>query len=397
MEELQRRRINDLQADIRVVLAKAESAEDTADKEFYRRLLLKKEDLLLLQKKLLVLLLEKEKAKEVLLKEKEKAKELILLEKEKAKERILLENEKAKERILLEKEKAKERILLENEKAKERILLENEKAKERILLENEKAKERILLENEKAKERILLENEKVKELLLLKVAEVVEVAVMKTMRQAFAQGMVLGSAVVVTASNCSSTNRKEVKQLVASRFVFHECCTAPCCLKGLLPNVSISESMDWCRYGNTEKNATAGFIQALMSSPQSDKVIAHEADEAPGDDGANSEGTGGRGSEGPSHGSSTRANSSSRTSSPADSSSSGGESFDADEGLLEAAQDNYFAQAFMSVLCQPAVYQGVLKQDMPPTSFQLPTREELMENFTAMLVEAAKLHADQGQ
>ncbi|GFR46658.1 hypothetical protein Agub_g8272 [Astrephomene gubernaculifera] len=85
----------------------------------------------------------------------------------------------------------------------------------------------------------------------------------------------------------------------------------------------------------------------------------------------------------------------SRTSSP-DSGSSGGERFDADEGLLEAAQDNYSAHAFMSVLRQPAVYQGVLKQDTPPTSFQPPTREELMEEFAALLVKA-KLHADQRQ
>ncbi|GIL92365.1 hypothetical protein Vretifemale_19887 [Volvox reticuliferus] len=95
--------------------------------------------------------------------------------------------------------------------------------------------------------------------------------------------------------------------------------------------------------------------------------------------------------------SSKRAGSScdSRTSS-SDSGSSGGESFDDDEGLLEAAQDNYFAQACMSILRLPAVYKGLLKQDAPPISFQPPTREELRENFAAMLVKA-KLDADQGQ
>ncbi|GIL92647.1 hypothetical protein Vretimale_19472 [Volvox reticuliferus] len=46
--------IRDLEAEIRVLSAKAESAEDTEDKKFYRALLLKKEDRLLL-------LLEKDK------------------------------------------------------------------------------------------------------------------------------------------------------------------------------------------------------------------------------------------------------------------------------------------------------------------------------------------------
>ncbi|PNH06115.1 hypothetical protein TSOC_007567 [Tetrabaena socialis] len=460
--------------------------------------------------------------------------------------------------------------------------------------------------------------------------------------QAFAQGMVLGprTTVTVTASNCTSVKRKQVEQLVASKFAYHNSCSAPCCLKGPLPNVSISERMDWSRFGNSEKQATAwgrdwlqknlappgvvvlavqdarwldctvdflegcvkiessatdyifvdeeawekcweehraelikvqqleaaagssdgvkgsltkdavlsltgsvlafyeaktdaslkkldsvrgqallqylainhmrnwpmrdiivifgnfnnnytihaghqdsgglksslhvagppsalsavlehgrnsshssspssvnaGFIQALMRPPQIDEVSAHEAVEAPGDEGPSSggrrggsggEGAGGRGGGGPGRGGSTQAGSSSssgggagggggaaaagsskqagtsngngeeaggagsssagssRTSSP-DSGSSGGERFDADEGLLEAAQDNFFAQAFMSVLRQPAVYQGVLKQDAPPTSFQPPTREELMEKFAAMLVKV-KLHADQRQ
>ncbi|GIL82263.1 hypothetical protein Vretifemale_11166 [Volvox reticuliferus] len=60
--------LRDLEAEIRVLSAKAESAEDTADKNFYRALLLKKEDHLLKEKELLV----KEKEKEVLLLEKDK-------------------------------------------------------------------------------------------------------------------------------------------------------------------------------------------------------------------------------------------------------------------------------------------------------------------------------------
>ncbi|GIL69496.1 hypothetical protein Vretimale_13602 [Volvox reticuliferus] len=52
---------------------------------------------------------------------------------------------------------------------------------------------------------------------------------LKEMRQMFAQGMVLGPTVEVTASNCSSNNRKHVKRLVASRFSLHDGCTASCC------------------------------------------------------------------------------------------------------------------------------------------------------------------------
>ncbi|GIL75519.1 hypothetical protein Vretimale_15087 [Volvox reticuliferus] len=53
--------IRDLEAEIRVLSAKAESAEDTEDKKFYRALLLKKEDRLLKEKEKEVLLLEKDK------------------------------------------------------------------------------------------------------------------------------------------------------------------------------------------------------------------------------------------------------------------------------------------------------------------------------------------------
>ncbi|GIL79426.1 hypothetical protein Vretifemale_8767 [Volvox reticuliferus] len=85
--------IRDLEAEIRVLSAKAESAEDTEDKKFYRALLLKKEDRLLKDKELLVkkedrLLLLLEKDKELLVKDKE------LLLKEKEKEVLLLEKDK---------------------------------------------------------------------------------------------------------------------------------------------------------------------------------------------------------------------------------------------------------------------------------------------------------------
>ncbi|GIL79418.1 hypothetical protein Vretimale_18299 [Volvox reticuliferus] len=69
--------IRDLEAEIRVLSAKAESAEDTEDKKFYRALLLKKEARLLLEKDKELLV----KDKELLLKEKEK--EVLLLEKDK--------------------------------------------------------------------------------------------------------------------------------------------------------------------------------------------------------------------------------------------------------------------------------------------------------------------------
>ncbi|GIL84359.1 hypothetical protein Vretifemale_13015 [Volvox reticuliferus] len=98
MEEIEKleRQISDLEAEIRVLSAKAESAEDTEDKKYYRALVLKKLDRLLKEQELLV---EKE---DNLLKEKEllvKEKELLLKEKE------LLVKKEEKEILLLEKDK----------------------------------------------------------------------------------------------------------------------------------------------------------------------------------------------------------------------------------------------------------------------------------------------------
>lgn len=100
-------------------------------------------------------------------------------------------------------------------------------------------------------------------------------------------------------------------------------------------------------------------------------------------------------SKNPSRSSSSKSASSSSESRP-DSGSDEEDSCDGDEGLLEAAQDNFFAQAFMSVLRQPEMYRDVLGEDEPPTSFQPPTNEELMWNLAEVLVKA-KLRADQRQ
>ncbi|EFJ42400.1 hypothetical protein VOLCADRAFT_107241 [Volvox carteri f. nagariensis] len=69
-------------------------------------------------------------------------------------------------------------------------------------------------------------------------------------------------------------------------------------------------------------------------------------------------------------------------SSSADSSGSsvGGESFDGDEGILEAARDNVSAQAFMSLLRLPEVYEPLGFKE-PPKSFRPPTKEELLARF----------------
>ncbi|EFJ42460.1 hypothetical protein VOLCADRAFT_107261 [Volvox carteri f. nagariensis] len=69
-------------------------------------------------------------------------------------------------------------------------------------------------------------------------------------------------------------------------------------------------------------------------------------------------------------------------SSGADSSggSVGGESFDGDEGILEAARDNTSAQAFMSLLRLPEVYEPLGFKE-PPKSFRPPTKEELLARF----------------
>ncbi len=93
--------------------------------------------------------------------------------------------------------------------------------------------------------------------------------------------------------------------------------------------------------------------------------------------------------------SSDSSSSDSRTSSP-DGGSDGAASSDGDEGLLEAAQDNFFAQASMWVLRQPEMYHDELGEDAPPVSFQPPTSEELMWNLAEVLVKA-KLRADQQQ
>ncbi|GIL79462.1 hypothetical protein Vretifemale_8793, partial [Volvox reticuliferus] len=100
--------------------------------------------------------------------------------------------------------------------------------------------------------------------------EAVKEARTEVMRQVFAQGMVLGLTVEVTASNCSSNNRKHVKQLVASRFSLHDSCTAPCCLKCQLPNVNISKNTDWSRFDNKEKNTIAwgrDWLQNNLAPP----------------------------------------------------------------------------------------------------------------------------------
>ncbi|EFJ52636.1 hypothetical protein VOLCADRAFT_102614 [Volvox carteri f. nagariensis] len=58
----------------------------------------------------------------------------------------------------------------------------------------------------------------------------------------------------------------------------------------------------------------------------------------------------------------------------------GGESFDGDEGILEAARDNASAQAFMSLLRLPEVYEPLGFKE-PPKSFRPPTKEELLARF----------------
>ncbi|PNW87833.1 hypothetical protein CHLRE_01g003650v5 [Chlamydomonas reinhardtii] len=63
----------------------------------------------------------------------------------------------------------------------------------------------------------------------------------------------------------------------------------------------------------------------------------------------------------------------------ADSSDEGG-GFDGDEGLREAAQTNWDAQVFMSLLRLPEVYQA-LGLSQPPTSFRPPTKEEFLAGF----------------
>lgn len=70
------------------------------------------------------------------------------------------------------------------------------------------------------------------------------------------QGMGLAKTVTVTASHCSSNQRKQIEHMVTSQFSYHSCCTAPCCLKDPFPSVSVSEGMDWSRFGNQERNAT---------------------------------------------------------------------------------------------------------------------------------------------
>ncbi|GIM12643.1 hypothetical protein Vretimale_15954 [Volvox reticuliferus] len=98
MEEIEKlkRKISDLEAETRVLLAKAESAEDTEDKKYYRALVLKKLDRLLMDEKLLVKKFDRLlKEEELLLKEEE----LLLTEEE-----LLLKKEE-KEILLLEKDK----------------------------------------------------------------------------------------------------------------------------------------------------------------------------------------------------------------------------------------------------------------------------------------------------
>eukprot|EP00198_Chlamydomonas_reinhardtii_P000960 XP_001690295.1 predicted protein [Chlamydomonas reinhardtii] len=415
-------------------------------------------------------------------------------------------------------------------------------------------------------------------------------AMTKMTQQVVTQGMGLAKTVTVTASHCSSNQRKQIEHMVTSQFSYHSCCTAPCCLKDPFPSVSVSEGMDWSRFGNQERNATewgrdwleknlappgvvvlvasdarwldcmvefpggrvkigpsatdyifvrkeawekcwenqgaeshmeaaagsgtgmacslskeavlslagsilalyeaktdaglrklgsvrgqallqylainymknwpardviviygdfndnytihagrqdsgarmwslhvagppsavpehglgfaaasssgssspcsvnAGFIRALMSTPRTVETSARAAGEAAGAGGAG----GGGGAAGPGggggggrlgdiggSGDSTPAVSSSGGGGRSGSSSGEDEGgFDGDEGLLEAAGDNYFAQAFMSVLRRPEVYRGVLQQDAPPTAFQPPTREELLDGFADVLVKA---------
>ncbi|KXZ56061.1 hypothetical protein GPECTOR_2g943 [Gonium pectorale] len=126
---------------------------------------------------------------------------------------------------------------------------------------------------------------------------------------------------------------------------------------------------------NSSRGGASGSGGGVVSSRQGEACDSERGSSGSGDaeagggsnDACNGAGAGSGGGEG-------------SCSSGADSSDGGGGSFDGDEGLLEAARENAYAQACMSLLRLPEVYEPLgLKE--PPTSFRPPSKEEYLARF----------------